>query len=41
VVIRIAGRIVQATLLRGDAMETRIAAAMRTLTAGETLRVSV
>jgi trehalose/maltose hydrolase-like predicted phosphorylase len=39
--IRIAGRTVQATLVRGDAMDTRIATAKRTLTPGETLHVSI
>jgi hypothetical protein len=38
VVIRIAGRIVQATLLRGDAMETGIAAATLKLTAAKRSR---
>lgn len=39
--ICIAGGTVQATLVRGDAMEMRIATAKRTLTPGETLHVSI
>jgi trehalose/maltose hydrolase-like predicted phosphorylase len=41
VMIRIAGRTVQATLAEGEAMEMRIAGATRRLTAGATLHVSV
>ena len=41
VAIRIAGRTVQATLVEGEAMEMRIAAATRKLTAGTTLQVSL
>jgi trehalose/maltose hydrolase-like predicted phosphorylase len=41
VTIRIAGRTVQATLVEGEAMEMRIAAASRKLTTGSTVRVSV
>jgi trehalose/maltose hydrolase-like predicted phosphorylase len=41
VAIHIAGRIVQATLVEGEAMEMRIAAASRKLTAGATVQVSV
>ena len=41
VAIRIAGRTVQATLVEGEAMEIRIAAATRKLTAGATAQVSV
>jgi trehalose/maltose hydrolase-like predicted phosphorylase len=41
VVIRIAGRTVQATLAEGEAMEIRIAAAKRKLTPGATLKVSM
>jgi trehalose/maltose hydrolase-like predicted phosphorylase len=41
VAIRVAGRTVQATLAKGDAMEIRIAAARRKLTAGVTLQVEV
>ena len=41
VAIRIAGRTVQATLVEGEAMEIRIAAATRKLTAGSTVQVSV
>src|SRR5262249_2697084 len=39
VAIRIAGRTVQATLVEGEAMEIRIAAATRKLTAGATVAV--
>jgi trehalose/maltose hydrolase-like predicted phosphorylase len=39
--IRIAGRTVQATLMEGEPMEMRIAAAKRKLTAGETLHVAI
>ena len=41
VAIRIADRTVQATLVRGEAMDLRIAAASRKLTAGATVQVSV
>jgi hypothetical protein len=41
VAIRIAGRTVQARLVEGEAMEIRIAAATRKLTAGSTVQVSV
>jgi trehalose/maltose hydrolase-like predicted phosphorylase len=41
VAIRIAGKTVQATLVEGEAMELRIAAARRKLTAGAPLDVSV
>jgi hypothetical protein len=41
VAIRIAGGTVQATLVEGEAMEMRIAAATRKLTAGATMQVSV
>ena len=41
VAIRIAGNTVQATLVRGEAMDLRIAAASRKLTAGATVQVSV
>ena len=41
VAIRIAGTTVQATLVEGEAMEMRIAAARRKLTAGATLQVSL
>ena len=41
VAIRIVGRTVQATLAEGEAMEMRIGAATRKLTAGATLQVSV
>ena len=41
VAIRVAGRVVQATLLQGEEMEIRIAAATRKLTPGATLQVSV
>ena len=41
VAIRIAGKTVQATLVKGEAMELRIAAAKRKLTAGAPLDVSV
>jgi trehalose/maltose hydrolase-like predicted phosphorylase len=41
VAIRITGRTVQATLAEGEAMEMRIGAATRKLTAGATLQVSV
>jgi hypothetical protein len=41
VAIRIADKTVQATLAEGEAMEIRIASAMRKLTPGATLRVSV
>jgi trehalose/maltose hydrolase-like predicted phosphorylase len=41
VAIRIAGKTVQATLAEGEAMEIRIASAMRKLTPGATLQVSV
>jgi trehalose/maltose hydrolase-like predicted phosphorylase len=41
VAIRIAGRTVQATLVEGEAVEIRIAAATRKLTAGATVQASV
>ena len=41
VAIRIAGRTVQATLVEGEAMEMRIAAATRKLTASTTVQVSL
>jgi trehalose/maltose hydrolase-like predicted phosphorylase len=41
VAIHIAGRTVQATLLKGEAMEMRIATATRKLTAGATLQVAM
>jgi trehalose/maltose hydrolase-like predicted phosphorylase len=41
VAIRITGRTVQATLVDGEAMEIRIAAATRKLTAGAPVQVSV
>ena len=41
VAIRIAGRTVEATLVEGEPMEMRIAAATRKLTAGVTLQVSL
>jgi len=41
VAIRIADRTVQATLVRGEAMDLRIAAASRKLTAGATVQLSV
>jgi trehalose/maltose hydrolase-like predicted phosphorylase len=41
VAIRIAGRTVEATLVKGEAMEIRIAGAKRSLTSGATLQVSV
>jgi hypothetical protein len=41
VTIRVAGRTVQATLAAGEAMEIRIASALRKLTPGVTLQVSV
>src|SRR5438045_7302346 len=41
VAIRIAGRTVQATLVEGEGMEMRIAAAMQKLTPGTTLEMSV
>jgi trehalose/maltose hydrolase-like predicted phosphorylase len=41
VAIRIAGRTVQATLVNGEAMEIRIAATTRKLTAGATAQASV
>jgi len=41
VAIRIAGRTVQATLVEGEAMEIRIAAPTRKLTAGATVQASV
>jgi trehalose/maltose hydrolase-like predicted phosphorylase len=41
VTIRIVGRTVEATLAEGEAMEMRIGAATRKLTAGATLQVSV
>jgi trehalose/maltose hydrolase-like predicted phosphorylase len=41
VAVRIVGRTVQATLMEGEAMELRIAAAVRKLTAGATLQVSI
>ena len=39
--IRIAGRTVQATLMEGEGMAMRIAAAMHTLTPGATLEVPI
>ena len=39
VAIRIAGRTVEATLVKGEPMEMRISAATRKLTAGATLQV--
>jgi hypothetical protein len=41
VAIRIAGRNVEVTLVEGEPMEMRIAAAKRKLTAGVTLQVSL
>jgi trehalose/maltose hydrolase-like predicted phosphorylase len=41
VAIRVAGRLVQVTLLQGEEMEIRIVAATRKLTPGTTLQVSV
>jgi hypothetical protein len=41
VAIRITGRTVQATLVDGEAMEIRIAATARKLTAGAPVQVSV
>jgi trehalose/maltose hydrolase-like predicted phosphorylase len=41
VAIRIAGRTVQATLVEGEAMEMRVGAATRKLTAGAPLQISV